>query len=311
MPRSTRRGFTLIELLVVIAIIALLIGILLPALGKALATAQNTICQTRLRGIGQATALYANDHKDQIWDAYTWNRIGDDEGEPGFGSGEEPRQGALYEYVEDVDEIAECPTNKRQSADGRDFTTTNITNENAQLDFDFTFLEGAQGARTSKQWVVRRLNREPGGHNGQSAPDFVGTLSQVQIDRLLPNELSMRTLPIFGEESSFFYNGVPQGGAIDFDGRWANDDQFTQRHSGRGNLLMIDGVVEIFEPTDGPGGEEVWDDFSDFTANDFYVKIKDIRNGNRIQWDNLWSDQGDNVPAGRSALPYGWVNQAR
>ncbi|MEO1716965.1 MAG: prepilin-type N-terminal cleavage/methylation domain-containing protein [Planctomycetota bacterium] len=302
MSRSTARGFTLIELLVVIAIIALLIGILLPALGKARSTAQNTICQTRLRGIGQATALYANDHKDQIWDAYTWNRIGDDEGEPGFNDGTEPREGALYEYVDNVDEIAECPTNKRQSADGVDYSSTNITNEDAQLDFDFTFLEGAQGARTSKQWVVRRYNRQES--TTLEAPDFVATFSQAQVDRLLPNELSMRTLPIFGEESTFIFNGV-QEGAVSFDGRWANNDQLTSRHSGNGNLLLIDGVVESFEPSDGPQGPEVREE-QDFTANDFYVKIKDVQNGNRIQWDNLWKDGG-----GRSSLPYGWVNQAR
>ena len=64
--RSGRVGFTLVELLVVIGIIALLISILLPALGKAREQAKNTMCLSNLRSLGQIYQIYANQNKDYI-----------------------------------------------------------------------------------------------------------------------------------------------------------------------------------------------------------------------------------------------------
>jgi len=84
--RGTRAktGFTLVELLVVIGIIAVLIGILLPALGRARAQAKSVQCESNLRQIGIAMQMYVGQYnnsfppgfdKDSNGNVYNWTSL--------------------------------------------------------------------------------------------------------------------------------------------------------------------------------------------------------------------------------------------
>ena len=289
--RPVVRGFTLIELLVVIAVIALLIGILLPALGKAREAGRQTVCMSNIKQFSVGANLYAADFKDQVWpdklrgpnglairdsrnnEVTAWARGID----PADGSRIEP--GLAYKYIDNVDACGACPTNKRRSANG---TSAAQFAFGTELDFDYTFIQAMQGVKLGCTTRVA-YNRQP------SAVAIPPSLPNSRVEELQ----QLEGVPLFVEESTRFYNtSFP-------DGLWAYNDQMTRRHNKAATISFLDTSARLFIAPEG-GNPEV-EDPGDLQTQDFFALGKDF-SGNAA-W--LPIEVPSNPGRGRA---FGWIN---
>lgn len=274
--RCRARGFTLIELLVVIAIIALLVGLLLPALSKAREAARTVVCEANVKQIALGFTSYAADYKT-IPGSYWQGAAGtapiqnlDWSGRNNLtytsapiGTYRHPFEtSVLYDYLSGADKIMECPSAKRE----------------ANKYYDYTMIIRFAGARLDLDWQMT--------YPVNPASPAAGTKT-------------FQGIPLLIEESDTFYNRNND------DGAFANLDQFSTRHAtrkagsaagGRGggcNLAFLDGSVGFFKSPVGPNDATA--EAQDLTSNHLRI-LKGVRL--------------TPFPVGSSAAnEWGWINK--
>jgi len=241
-PQSEKHptGFTLIELLVVIAIIALLMGILMPALQRVRKQARSSACKANMHSWSQIWSMYCQDN-----DGYF---CGD---QPGSGWDRGEWIIPLRPYYRTKMGILICPTAKKRVNTMENYGS-----------FDRTYIMGSGGLENRQEeasygancWI---FNPYPGQTEIQSRPTKWNWKS---CDVRGANEV-----PLFGDSmwrggGPFYQNGSAQSNRIrppDFNGQWLGAGYemmhfCVDRHNGVTNHAFIDwsvraiGIKELY-----------------------------------------------------------------
>ena len=151
-----RRAFTLIELLVVIAIIAILAGMLLPALGKAKKKAQDAACLSNLRQLGIALTSYANDNQDYLPIAEPLPSSKPSNGLPRIADMLAPQLGYPSGTNQPNNSVLKCPLDYRYDSNGKGIPFGYFKAEGTSYEWNPVYNKKKLG-RTSSRMILLEL----------------------------------------------------------------------------------------------------------------------------------------------------------
>jgi len=234
MKKRAVRGFTLIELLVVIAIIAVLMGILMPALRKVKEQGKAAVCKANLRSWGLVWRMYADDHNGKFpdgnavtgWERGSWII-------------------SLRNYWKDKDQILLCPNAKQH----------NIGSKWGSVRYAYEPGDDAQGQQELASYGLNLWCYS----FGRSVSSVQGRPRNFHFQTI--HEKNMMNVPLFLD--SMWRGGGPWYGDTsgsstnpsfagirppDENGQWLNWEYemmhfAMDRHSGGVNAVFVDGAV--------------------------------------------------------------------
>lgn len=260
-----RRGFTLIELLVVIAIIALLIGMLLPALSKAREAGRRTVCGANARSLATANSSYAGDWKELNLPIQQDHRTE-------YGRHEGTWRSYAFQYVSESPKSYDCPTERDEVyADGISASDRALAGHTVPQAATYRpgllhpadqYNRGGIGGSGAHYWGSPRSTYpqmplwRPAHGNGWDYSERECRVSQIQIPSrcILFGDGHSSTTQSYPEDAWWIWKwaDVPNAGMS----RRIQNDVGQARHGGKANYAMADASVRLVAADDIPCTEE-------------------------------------------------------
>ena len=215
-----KQNFTLIELLTVIAIIAILSGLLLPAVGRARATAQKSACASNMGELGKAEIMFSNENKNKTVPTEPsdkkYNFIY-----------------SLWEYVGESGKIFLCSVDPYEDTSA----TYKVQSGNESLRFSYTVNGMDDNTRKGVHW------RNTAGATKYT--DLVKSWKSISAIKNPSGTISLAEgcIPANDTSAGKIYGGLAYATSARYYNAFKNVAEVT-RHGNAANYLYMDGHVE-------------------------------------------------------------------